>query len=481
MLRALLLVCGLALWLGCTFTGHGAEYKYIESGEKLSAYPLKTGKISVYQNSDREKKIDTVAGKNLSVAISKVEGDSFYGTYKKGGKKLKGWFAEAVFVEDPLYGKVDGMARYSAKVYKRKSGASYGKIPAYAKMDLIGKSGNWCQVIYKYQSGYRIGWLKKTSYDKIARIYDGTEKRPMAEGIYTVSPKSSSSKRMAAADGSVALAKAGSGKKQKFEFQFMGDSCYRIVSCQSKLCLSAEGEEGNYGKNVVLIQSSGEAEPGQLWKLTRSGGYYYVKNMGSGRYLKAGTEFTTGKKSSSSKEQFKIAMSGGKNKENWQVFTQYDPEWGGKKYGKTNTMAGSACGILSMTNAVYALNGQFFDPMELADYSVKHHYRVEHHGTDYRLFKAASAKFGEDYGFSYAGSTTSLSTLKKHLKSGGTAIAYVPGHYIAVADYKKGKYLVLDSYARSKRKTSPFGDWIKGSRFQSGGLKAKNFFLFQAR
>ena len=74
-----------------------------------------------------------------------------------------------------------------------------------------------------------------------------------------------------------------------------------------------------------------------------------------------------------------------------------------------------------------------------------------------------------------------LTVLKNHLKAGGTAIAYVPRHYLAVADYKNGKYLILDSYAQSKRKTSPYGNWVTGSRFRSGGLKAKAFFLLKAR
>lgn len=489
----ILLLCLLFLWFASAFTVYGAEqpktekgkteacYPGLEKGQSIAAYPLSTGSITVYEDSDRITPIGKVKGKNLLVTIKKAEGDSFYGTYKTGSKKYSGWFQEKDFVKNPSYKQISAMARYSAKAYQRKSGSSFGKVPAYAALTIIGKSGSWYQVVYQYKSAYRMGWMKKSAYDIVIRIYDGTEKRVMAEGIYYISPQNSSSKRIAGEETVLKLAKAENNQTQKFEFKFTGSNCYKIIHQKTGLCLSAAVAEGEYMSQVVLSKNSEEEIPGQIWQLIRNGGYYYLKNKGTGKYLKAGVVFTTAKKSSSTQEKFKITKADGKNKSNWQVFTQYDPEWGGKKYGKTNTMAGAACGILSLTNAVYALNGQFIEPMKLAAYAVKTKYRVENHGTDCGFFKAAAKKYGKDYGFAYTGSTKSLTVLKKHLKAGGTAIAYVPGHYMAVADYKNGKYLALDSYARSKRKTSPYGDWVKGSRFKSGGLKAKAFFLLKAK
>lgn len=483
----------LFLWLVSDFTVYGAEqpktekvkttvqYPGLEQGMAITAYPLSTGNINVYEDSDRVTQLGKVKGKNLIVTIKKAEEDSFYGTYKQGSKTCSGWFKEKDFVKNPSYKQITAMARYSAKAYRRKSGSSFGKIPAYAAVTIIGKSGSWYQVVYKYQSGYRMGWMKKSAYDTVIRIYDGTEKRVMAEGIYYISPQNSASKRVSGEGTVLKLKKAVNSQSQKFEFKFTGSNCYKIIHKKTGLCLSAAVVDGEYAREVVLSADSEEEIPGQIWQLIRSGGYYYLKNKGTKKYLKVGTTFTTEKKSSSSQEKFKITKADGKNSSHWQVFTQYDPEWGGKKYGKTNTMAGAACGILSLTNAVYALNGQFIEPMKLAAYAVKTKYRVENHGTDCGFFKAAAKKYGKDYGFAYTGSTTSLTVLRKHLKAGGTAIAYVPGHYMAVADYKNGKYLALDSYARSKRKTSPYGDWVKGSRFKSGGLKAKAFFLLKAK
>ena len=145
--------------------------------------------------------------------------------------------------------------------------------------------------------------------------------------------------------------------------------------------------DGIYLNQVVLTENDEETTLGQIWQLIRSGGYYYLKNKGTNLYLNAGTTLTLGKKSTSSRELFQLVRMNGKNQNDWQVFSQYDPKWGGKKYGKTNTMAGAACGILSLTNAVYALNGQFIDPMKLASYAVKAKYRIENNGSVYTFFR----------------------------------------------------------------------------------------------
>lgn len=479
--RILFLLFGMLLWLFCLHPVHAAQYRAIAQGKTITAYPLKTGTIRVYEDSGRLAVIDRVSGKNLSVKISKVSEGSLYGRYKKGTETCYGWFSEKDFVANPSYSSKTAMARYKGSVYKRKGGSSFGSVPDYADMEVIGKSGNWYQIIYQYDSAYRMGWMKKSVYDIIIRYYDGTEKHILAEGNYRITPKNKSSFALTEKNGILIYEKKGKSLSQQFAFQFTEKNCYKLVQLSSGRCLSAAEEDGIYLNQVVLTENDEETTLGQIWQLIRSGGYYYLKNKGTNLYLNAGTTLTLGKKSTSSRELFQIVRMNGKNQNDWQVFSQYDPKWGGKKYGKTNTMAGAACGILSLTNAVYALNGQFIDPMKLASYAVKAKYRIENNGTVYTFFKAAAKKYGKDYGFAYRGSTMNLTVLKNHLKAGGTAIAYVPGHYLAVADYKSGKYLILDSYAQSKRKTSPYGNWVTGSRFRSGGLKAKAFFLLKAR
>ena len=81
-------------------------------------------------------------------------------------------------------------------------------------------------------------------------------------------------------------------------------------------------------------------------------------------------------------------------------------------------MAAAGCGVVAITNAVYALNGQFVDPMLFADYAVEKHYRIIGAGTHDGIFKAAAKKFGDTYGFTYIKTTYSTSEVREYLKKG---------------------------------------------------------------
>ena len=480
-LRRLVLAFVFVTGIGFASAAFSADLTPLRSGGKILVFPLSSGTISVYGESSLENEVEKVPGENLLITLTASEGKALYGSYSSGGKKRKGWFSRSDLLVNPDYTQTDAILRYQVDYYTKKEGKLLNKIKAYTSLDILGQSGNWYLILYKHNSKYRIGWIKKSDYDKSVRIYKKAERRIMAEGTYTIRPKGDLSRYAAvSSDGSgLQTANPTGGKEQVFTFRFVGDNCYRIYSSTAKRYLVAESTEDGYTGNVVLEKAEEEAALRELWQLTRNGACYTLKNMGTDTYLKAGSAFSL-TSAAGSMSTFRIAMSGGKNTKHWQVFCQYDPEWAAKLYGKYNTMAGSACGILSIVNSIYALNGQYIEPMMLAEYSVKAGYRVEHAGTDSRLFKAVGAKYGKTYGFSYGGSTTSLNTLKKHLQSGGTAIAYVPGHYMAVGAYKNGKYFALDSYATAKRATSPFGIWVAGSRFLSGSLKARCFFLWNA-
>lgn len=72
---------------------------------------------------------------------------------------------------------------------------------------------------------------------------------------------------------------------------------------------------------------------------------------------------------------------------------------------------------LATVNAVYALNGQYMDVMELANYAVEKNYRIVGSGTDDGIFKAAAKKYGQKYGFAWDGASGSIDVLKKKLKA----------------------------------------------------------------
>lgn len=477
----LAVACLMLLALAKPSPVYGAVYRTLTQGNAVTAYPLATGKITVYDDSGCETRLDTLKGKSLTVTLKKYRDHAFYGTYKTDEGKESGWFREKDFVKQPSYEHEFAAARYSTTAYNRKSGSAFGSIISLSSIETIGKSGSWYQIIFQSKYGYRIGWIRESTHKYIRRYYDSREKKLLAEGTYYLSPKSSLSRRVRGSSSkSLALKKTDGDTSEKFKLRFVGNNCYTVSHAQTGLYLTASvAENGKYTGQADLEPARDPGDQGQLWQLARSGDYFSLKNVGSKRYLAAAKGFTLSKKATASETLFKFTIATLKNRRDYQVFSQYDPDWGRHKYGRSGILASSACGILSLTNAVYALNGQFADPVKLADYAVRVGYRVPNHGTSTGFFRGAAKKFGRTYGFAYAGSTYSLTTLKRHLQKGGTAIGHVPGHYIAIGDYKNGKYLVLDCYAAAKRHTTPYGDWVSGSRLQSGGLRSKAFYLIK--
>ena len=160
------------------------------------------------------------------------------------------------------------------------------------------------------------------------------------------------------------------------------------------------------------------------------------------------------------------------------VYQQGDYRWNYHVHGG-GTIGSSACGLLSVTNAVNYLNGNFIPPLELADYA----YAIEAYNTKegggtwrYVLYRQLDI-FEEKYGFKVTnpGQETPLNdACRKHLLNGGAVIALVPGHFIAIVDYneKTNSYLVLDSAANvTKRHTYQRPTWLSESDL-TGGVDA---------
>ena len=479
--RSVFLAVVLLFAAGWGFTASAEVPLYVQKGLPVIIYPIRTGTVTVYKDSAAGKVLAQEKADELRLTITGFEGNAFRVTYKSGKKKRTGWIPMKKLQYSLTAGKEDALLRYGVSAYRRPSGVNMGTIPGYTDIDILGKKKEWYQIAYPYNNRYYIAWITETDYKKAVRVFDGSERRLMAEGIYTLRPKDSLSQSLTVKKDALTLAAAKKTASQRFEFRFAGENCYQILAGGTTLALSAGvNEEGSYNGTVVLSELSAEEDPGQIWQLVRKGAWYYLKNKGTGLCLTTGTTSFSLKKPKASRPQWYRITMVGKNTSHWQVFSQYDSRWAALKYGQTNTMAASACGVFSSVNAVYALNGQFIDPEELAAYAVKTGYRVEGSGTDYRFVQAAANHFGKTYGYAFAGSTMSLAKLKKHLEKGGTAVVYVPGHYIAVSEYRDGKYLVLDPYATEARMTSPYGCWVDGSRFLSGTLRSQNYLLLKA-
>lgn len=331
-----------------------------------------------------------------------------------------------------------------------------GSAPKYSGVLVVSKTDSYVQVIYEKKKGSGIGWILKEDYQNVSISYDGREKQLLADGTYWMENQET-------------------GGKREVRLAFQGDQQYQI-------------------QEIDQEQKSKE----QRYVLIREYDHFYVKYAKSGKYLGVddknnlvskkitGTvknQFSEGKTFASKRFQWKFRRLKNKNTVPHRNFLQYDPAWARRDYGNVSDysgkMAAAGCGVVAITNAVYALNGQFIDPMMLADFAVEKNFRIIGSGTHDGIFKAAAKKFGEAYGFYYVKKSYNTSEVREYLKKGCVAISHVPGHYVTVADFrpKTKKYLVLDSGPISRRPTDGFGNWLKREKLESGSLTSSVYYI----
>ena len=154
------------------------------------------------------------------------------------------------------------------------------------------------------------------------------------------------------------------------------------------------------------------------------------------------------------------------------VQRQWDSKWKSYTIGG-RTMYDTACGIFAIVNSVGFATGNTMDPYTVAKwaYSIKAYNYSSGGTTRSLLYPKLQAKYGSTYGFTvdcngsggyWAGSSSSK--LKNHLQNGGTAIAHVKGHFIAVVDYNPdtNKFRVFDSAPSSSRGSAVTGEYGYG-------------------
>lgn len=178
------------------------------------------------------------------------------------------------------------------------------------------------------------------------------------------------------------------------------------------------------------------------------------------------------------------------NGKQFYVFSQRDKKWANEPYlkGTINgkyqdaTVGTSACHLLSLVNATHWLSGKFIDPVWLARYAIDKGYRKNGSIDMAGLYKDISNNYGLTYGIKYAGYTSGekrFTNLKKHLQDGEVAIGGGMGHVMAVVAYDSTteKYLVLDSYGTTSRKTNNCW-YIWKSSSQMTGKFGFSYFYF---
>ena len=150
--------------------------------------------------------------------------------------------------------------------------------------------------------------------------------------------------------------------------------------------------------------------------------------------------------------QFSIITSLEANAANGRLYNQNDPSW-------SADLRSSGCGLFSMGNAVYALNGSRMDINAMKTWAKNKGYWSAANGTSRDPFYGnITAKYGSTYKFKVVSKqygSVNDNTLMNHLANGGVAVAHVGkpgvnGHFIALTGYNKstGKYHVIDSVNR---------------------------------
>lgn len=327
-----------------------------------------------------------------------------------------------------------------------------GSLPKYHGAKVEQKSGSYHLVTYTKNEKKRTGWITHEDYRDWCLEYDGSEIPVVATGTYQMGG-------------------------QKVIITFLGDGEYYIQLEDNKQYLSAVGNS----VNASLSFRTQKDYEGNLWIFDRTDHNLTIQNKKTGLYLIPEGSVIRMTGFHQAKKYCWILTRQGTNADPYRNFLQYDGRWGNKRYGRSTKMAASACGILAVVNAAFALNGQFIEPMEAAQYAYEKGYRVENNGTDEDFLKAFVRDLGKKYGICYDGKAETLSGIKKTLKNEGVVTAHVPGHYVCIADYKekKDRYLILDPHPITKRKTSPFGSWKSERRLETGSLAVSTSFIYR--
>lgn len=160
------------------------------------------------------------------------------------------------------------------------------------------------------------------------------------------------------------------------------------------------------------------------------------------------------------------------------VSKQENSSWSDHPYGYANgksaTIGSGGCGVMSIVNAVYYLNGQLVNPGKLARFSVDEKFRINDQGTDEGLVKAFCDDASEVYKIKFnknikrqGSASDTLNEVKGDLLAGDTAVLHVQGHFIALVAYDadKEQYLIYDSAVSNSWGGKSGMRWLSASDF----------------
>lgn len=468
----------LALCLSFGPRSRAAYPAAMSAAHPLMGYPLsRARKTTVYTDAARKKKLTTLTYREFTITKYDKTNQSLYVTCKEGTKTIRGWVKRNTFFFTQEFKAVQSFANQNLTLYRGKSTSMYYQsVPLYAGGSTVGESGSWYQMTFYLNGRYYLGWMPKAEYKKVRLSMDTTEQL-LADGVYSIRARQRNSFSLTAdtAKGTALLRKTTGNENQLYTLKHVENNQYTITPYGTDLYLGLKD-----GKLAVVSEET-------LWTFTRYGRYFALREVKS----RKGIAFVSGKgiqerryARTSAAQNWVFTKTTVQDEETKNtVFSQYDPKWGGNTYCNGNpvrTISSSGCGVVSFVNAIYALNGEYIDPTTLAQYSNSHGHYVYMQGTADTLYQDFARTNGKYYHFKWDGKIYDMASLKTHLKNGGTAVALVPGHYIAIVGYRENDnaFLVLDSAIYDKRPTTINGDWVSEATLRTGTLYCSYFHLF---
>ena len=170
---------------------------------------------------------------------------------------------------------------------------------------------------------------------------------------------------------------------------------------------------------------------------------------------------------------------------------QSDPAWADVMVGHLS-IANSGCGLATLCNALYYLNGSEPGLVEVCEWA--HDAGLFNasgiNGVYRSVYQHAGNQLGKQYGFTateFRYGSIQTKELLDHLKNGGTAAIHVEGHFMAAVGYdpKTERVLVLDPLPgdvgrydrRRKNITHTGGDWLTFDTLSKGIVKVDGYAL----
>ena len=314
--------------------------------------------------------------------------------------------------------------------------------------------------------------------------------RPVADGWYMIESACSSDRVLDLNNwnqnngGNVEIYQKNGTTNQWVRVTYVGEGYYNLMFQHSGKYIHAAGTNSTPDN---VHQWEGGNHNNALWYIESDGrGYFYLRNK-NGNYLDntncrttLGNNVITYYFNGCDAQRWRFV---GQNKQKDvnivpTVFSQNDSRWVNYHYGYASdedekngdhaTIGLGGCGILSIVNAVYYLNGKFIQPQTLGDWAINWGYRPNG-GTKDGLAERLAAEKGGTYGIEFVGYAGKITDIKDNLMNGDVAVVHVQKHFIAVVNYNpaNGTYLVLDSLTSSNRLGYGVASkWITAGQFK---------------